>query len=153
MNPRVRLGGAEVGDVMSDKKKILVVDDDPDYIEQIGAVLASEGYEVFTAGGEEEAREMLLSVCPDLAILDLMMEHKDSGFVLAHYVKKLYPEAAVMLITSVAAVTGISFAPQSADAQSWVKTECVLDKPIRPEQLKVEVRKLLKMPADANAGH
>ena len=138
---------------MSDKKKILVVDDDPDYIEQVGTILASEGYEVFTAGGEDEAREMLLTVCPDLAILDLMMEHKDSGFVLAHHIKKLYPEAAVMLITSVAAVTGMSFAPQSADARTWVKTECVLDKPIRPEQLKAEVRRLLKVPEGAAAGH
>ena len=138
---------------MSDKKKILVVDDDLDYIEQIWALLASEGYEVFTAGGEDEAREMLLTVQPDLAILDLMMEHKDSGFVLAHYVKKLYPDTPVMLITSVGAVTGMSFAPQSADAQTWVKTECVLDKPIRAEQLKEEVRKLLKIPEGASAGH
>jgi two-component system alkaline phosphatase synthesis response regulator PhoP len=131
---------------MSDRKKILVVDDDPDFIEQVWAVLASEGYEVFTAGGENEAREMLLMVSPDLAILDLMMEHKDSGFVLAHCVKKLHPGAAVILITSVAAVTGMSFAPQSAEARTWVKTERVLDKPIRPEQLKEEVRKLLDAP-------
>lgn len=131
---------------MSTKKKILVVDDDPDYIEQVCVVLASEGYEVFTAGGEEEAREMLLTVTPDLAIVDLMMEHKDSGFVLAHYVKKLYPETPVILITAVASVTGMSFVPQSADAQSWVKTECVLDKPIRAEQLKEQVRKLLDVP-------
>jgi CheY-like chemotaxis protein len=128
---------------MSDSKKILVVDDDPDVIEQVSAVLRAEGYDVVAAAGEQEARELLLSVAPDAVILDLMMEHQDSGFVLAYTIKKLYPDTPVLLLTSALAVTGMSFAPSSAEARSWVKTEGVLDKPVRPEQLRQELRKLL----------
>jgi len=65
------------------KKKILVVDDDPDILEQMTSVLTGAGYEVSAAEGRAAAEEAILKTKPDLAILDLMMEEKDSGFVLS----------------------------------------------------------------------
>lgn len=129
---------------MSDARKILVVDDDPDIVDQLTLLLKKEGYEVASAGGMEEAEQVLLTVKPDLAIVDLMMEHKDSGFVLCHEIKKLYPETPIIVLTGVKAETGISFAASSGDEQSWVKADRMLDKPVRPEQLKNEIRHLLK---------
>ena len=49
----------------------------------------------------------------------------------------------MILMTAVTAATGISFADRSAEAQSWLKADCFLDKPVRPEQLKAEVRRAL----------
>ncbi len=125
------------------KKKIFVVDDDLDILEQITAVLESSGYEVVSAESRAAAEEAILSIKPDLAILDLMMEEKDSGFVLSYQLKKLYPEMPVILLTAVAGATGLSFATQQPDARSWMKVDKLLDKPVRPEQLKAEVRRLL----------
>jgi CheY-like chemotaxis protein len=136
---------------MSNREKVLVVDDDPDVLDQVTAVLSAEGYQVLTAGGEEEARETLLSVKPDLAILDLMMEHMDSGFVLANDLKRLYPETPVILLTAVTAATGMQFPAQSPEARSWLKTDYMMDKPVRPEQLKEEVRRLLRATPAARA--
>lgn len=133
---------------MANGKKILVVDDDPDVVDQVTAILGADGYEVAGAGGEEEADEALLAGRPDLVILDLMMEHMDSGFVLAHRIRKLYPETTMILMTAVTAATGMSFADRSAEALSWLKADCVLDKPVRAEQLKAEVRRALNRPAD-----
>jgi CheY-like chemotaxis protein len=76
---------------MANAKKILVVDDDSDILEQVSMILKQDGHEVHTAGTQDEAEEILLSLKPDLAILDLMMEEKDTGFVLCHRIKKLYP--------------------------------------------------------------
>lgn len=129
---------------MSQCKKVLVVDDDPDIVEQLTLILRAEGLDVTAAGGEEEGKEALLSAKPDLVILDLMMEHKDSGFVLAHHVKRLYPDTPVIMLTGVTAVTGMSFGAQASEAKSWVKTDCIMDKPVRAEQLKAQVHKLLK---------
>ena len=129
---------------MSNARKILVADDDPDIVDQLTLLLKKEGYEVASAGGMEEAEQVLLTVKPDLAIVDLMMEHKDSGFVLCHEIKKLYPGTPIIVLTGVKAETGISFAASSSDEQSWVKADRVLDKPVRPEQLKNEIRHLLK---------
>ena len=130
---------------MSDaKKQILVVDDDIDLLEQVGMILQSAGYEVHPAQGQEEAEEKLSSFIPDLAVVDLMMENMDSGFVLCHNIKKLYPGTPVIILTAVQAATGLDFKARSAEAGSWVKADALLDKPVRPEQLKAEVHRLLK---------
>ncbi len=88
---------------MSNAKKILVVDDDPDIVEQVTMILKKDGHEVHEAGTMSEAEEMLLTFKPDLAIIDLMMEEKDSGFVLCHRIKKLYPGTPVIILTAVKA--------------------------------------------------
>jgi len=126
---------------MTDKATILIVDNDPDIIDQLTIVLESEGHRVVAAGNRAEAEEALLSVRPDLA-----MEEMDSGFVLAHNLLKLHPGTPIILLTAVAAATGMSFASQYGDAQSWVKAAAILDKPVRPEQIKAHVRKFLKAP-------
>jgi CheY-like chemotaxis protein len=129
---------------MQEQKKILVVDDDIDMLEQVALILKAEGYQVIQAQGQKEGEEALLTTIPDLAVLDLMMENMDSGFVLCHHVKRLFPETPVILLTAVKSATGLDFNPQSSDAASWVKADVLLDKPVRPEQLKQEVRRLLK---------
>jgi CheY-like chemotaxis protein len=134
------------------KKKILVVDDDLDILERLTAILSKEGYEVVTAEGRVEAEETMLKFKPDLAIFDLMMEERDSGFVLGYQIKKLYPGTPVILLTAVTAATGLSFTPQNSEQQSWVKADKWLDKPVRPEQLKEEVRRLLGEPSESS-GH
>lgn len=132
---------------MSENKKILVVDDDPDIIAQVSAVLGAEGYEILKAGGEEEAEEVLMTTRPDLVILGLMMEHADSGFVISYHLKKIYPGTPVILLTAVTADLRMSFDVQSPEAKSWLKVDRVMNKPIRSEQLKAEVRRLLGQPA------
>jgi len=129
---------------MSEQKNILVVDDDIDMLEQVAMILKAEGYRVIKAQGQKEGEEALLTAIPDLAVLDLMMENMDSGFVLCHHVKRLFPETPVILLTAVKAATGLDFHPQSNEAASWVKADVLMDKPVRPEQLRQEVRRLLK---------
>ena len=139
---------------MSDKRAkytILLVDDDPDVLEQISLTLSAKGYRVTTAASQHEAEEALLGVQPDLAICDLMLEHMDSGFVLCHTIKKLYPETPVILLTAVTAQTGVAFDAQSAEARSWIKADKILDKPVRPEQLAAEVSRLLRTPCECHA--
>jgi CheY-like chemotaxis protein len=128
---------------MNDKLKILVVDDDPDIMEQASLVLRNAGYEVLAAGSRDEAEELLLGGKPDLAVLDLMMESMDTGFILAQRVSELYPGTPIILLTAVTATTGLSFDPNSKEALSWMKVSRVLDKPVRADQLTAEVRKLL----------
>jgi len=128
---------------MNEKHRILVVDDDPDILEQEALVLKNAGYEVLSAGSRDEAEELLLGKKPDLAILDLMMETMDTGFILAQRIAELYPQTPVILLTAVAATTGLSIDPTSREALAWMKVSRVLDKPVRSDQLTAEVRKLL----------
>lgn len=132
---------------MSDAKRILIVDDDTDHLDQISLIVRSAGYEVCTAQSRQEGEELMLAKAPDLAILDIMMEEKDAGFILAHNIKKLYPATPVILLSAVRAATGLDFSTRSVDAASWIKADMIMDKPVRPDQLKAEIRRLL-----ANAG-
>jgi DNA-binding response OmpR family regulator len=128
---------------MTMPKKILVVDDDIDLLDHISMILKADGYDVITAQGQKEGEDAILSAIPDLAILDLMMENLDSGFVLCHQIKRLYPETPVIILTAVKSATGVDLTPKSSGAASWVQADLMLDKPVRPEQLRNEVKRLL----------
>lgn len=128
---------------MTEKTKILVVEDDLDQLEQLAMMLKADGYEVTSAQGQVEGEEAILASIPDLAILDLMMENMDSGFVLCHQIKQMYPDTPVILLTAVKSETGVDFSPRSRGAASWIKADVMLDKPIRPEQLRTEVKRLM----------
>lgn len=128
---------------MTMSREILVVDDDPDCLDQVGMMLRSGGYEVVSASSQVEGEEMLLRSQPILVVLDLMMEEPDSGFVLCHTIKKLYPHIPVILLTSVAAATGISFRTEDPAGRRWIEADVMLDKPVRTEELLGEVARLL----------
>ena len=67
---------------MADKKKILVVDDDPNIVKLIKTRLEANNYEVITAEDGEECMQKLSSEKPDLIILDILMPKADGYNVL-----------------------------------------------------------------------
>jgi len=125
------------------KKTILTVDDDIDILEQLKYQLENANYKVISAASQEEAQERLKDTKFDLAILDLMMENMDSGFVLCHQIKKLNPQTPVIILTAVTSETGMEFDATTHEERSWVKADILMDKPVRSEQLLKEVQKLL----------
>ncbi len=125
------------------KKTILLADDDPDVIFQVKHHLERWGYEVVAVESREEAERYLEGACPDLAILDLMMEEEDSGFILSYRIKKCRPEVPVIISTAVAAERGISFDINSPGSSSWIKADHYLEKGFRMEQLRMLIKKYL----------
>jgi DNA-binding response OmpR family regulator len=123
---------------------ILVADDDADYLFQMKLMLENAGFMVITADSQRQAEEIIDSVRPDLAILDLMMEKDDSGFILSYKIKKKNPEVPVILATAVSQETGISFGLDAEEDRSWIKADLYLEKGIRQDQLLLEIEKLLK---------
>jgi DNA-binding response OmpR family regulator len=124
--------------------RILIVDDDPDYLAQMEFQVNRMGYEVIRAESEKEGREVLGGTKPDLAIFDLMMENSDSGFILSHQAKDLYPDLPVILATAVTSETGMVFGVDAEEDRKWIKADLYLEKGIRPDQLHAEISKLLK---------
>lgn len=127
------------------KKTILIVDDDMDYLYQMRAKVEQFGFETITAEGQKEAETIIETIKPDLAILDLMMENDDSGFILAYKIRRRYPEVPIIIATAVTAETGMSFDMNHNDDQQWIKADLMLDKGIRSDQLHREINKLLKI--------
>jgi len=124
-------------------KKILVADDDVDYLFQIKLHLQNLDYTVIAVESQKEAEQFLEKNKPDLAIYDLMMESEDSGFILSYKTKQKYPDVPVVIATAVASETGISFGLNTEDEKRWIKADLYLEKDIRKEQLEKEIKKLL----------
>jgi CheY-like chemotaxis protein len=129
---------------MTASGKILLVDDDPDFLEMHKAVLANHGYEVFTAMSGHEGLERVRTEMPDLIILDLMMEKHDAGFSFSKTIKTdpLFKRIPILMVTSVAEATGYRFSLQ--EDGYWMKTDDFLDKPVMPAVLLDRVEKLLQ---------
>ncbi|HNW75610.1 MAG TPA: response regulator [Bacteroidales bacterium] len=128
---------------MKPKPLIFLVDDDIDYLFQAKVKLEKAGYEVITAESQKEAEEIINKMKPDLAILDLMMENEDSGFILCYKFKKKYPDLPIIIATAVAAETGISFDIHDENNRKWIKADCFLEKGIRTDIFLSEIEKLL----------
>ena len=109
-------------------------------------MLEAAGYDVVTAEERRTAEKLLLGLKPDIAILELILEEMDGGFVLGYEIKKLYPGTPIIVLTSVIGKTGLSFDAQNPEARSWVPVDKFIDKPARAEQLLEEVKKLLHEP-------
>ena len=130
---------------MTDKPAtLLLVDDDEDFRYQMRVQLEAAGYRVLPADSEAQAESLLKDTVPDLVVLDLMMEHADAGFTLCHRIKKAHPKLPVIIVSGVTHETGIVLEPGTASARSWVKADAFLAKPIRFEQLRAEIERLLE---------
>ncbi len=127
------------------RKKILIVDDDMDSLLQLKMHVENFGFETITAQSQKEGEEIISKTKPDLAIFDLMMENKDSGFILSYKLKKKYPDVPVIIATAVTAETGMVFGLDTEEERNWIKADIYLEKGIRPDQLHREINKLLKI--------
>lgn len=65
---------------MAETKQILVIDDDPDFLDYVRIVLTANGYAVRTATSAQEGLEMMRALPPDLALLDVMMSYALDGW-------------------------------------------------------------------------
>ena len=125
------------------KGKILLVDDDLDFLEMHKAVLKHRGYDVLTATNSQEGIERVRAEMPDLIILDLMMEKHDAGFSFSKQIKgdPLFKEIPILMVTAVAEITGYRFSME--EDGYWMKTDDFLNKPVKPEDLIKKIEKLL----------
>lgn len=123
---------------------ILMVDDDLDFLAQTRLHLENAGYSVITAESVRAAEEILISTKPDLALVDLMLEEVDAGFVLCYHIKKKYPEVPVIMLSGVASETGLAFDVATNEERDWISADVFLPKPVRFEKLDQEIQHLLK---------
>jgi len=122
-------------------KKVLLVDDDEDFLEMHTAVLEHRGYEVIAARSSRECLEKLEEVKPDIVVLDVMMEQFDAGFKASGKIKDKYADVPVMLLTAIGTQTNLDFS-SSKDVLEISRADALLDKPVSPKVLIDEIERL-----------
>ncbi len=121
----------------SQLKKILLVDDDIDLLELNKYLIESKGYIVITADNSREAWELFELHKPDAAVIDLIMEEHDSGFVLSYKIKKdeYGKNIPVFILTSATYLTGFKFDASTDEEREWIKCDGILNKPVEIKEL------------------
>jgi len=140
---------------MAKRPKILFVDDDRDFLSAQTAFFGSRAFEVITLDRVDGALERISQEKPDVIVLDLMMEHYDSGFMLSRKIRQDPAMASVpiLMLSGVASATGHKFGAEIAALKDWIKLDAFLDKPVTGRQLlKVIEEKLGMNKAAAVAG-
>lgn len=87
---------------MAETKIVLVIDDDPDIIETVTAILTDRGYVVVPARSGRQGYELAQRVNPDLVLCDMMMEEMDSGMQAAQKIKRFNSDIPIYLLSSLA---------------------------------------------------
>ena len=72
-------------------RRALIADPDVPFVRSLKTFLEALGFEVRSAGSAEEAERMALESPPDLLITEILLEHPDSGFILAHRLRRRSP--------------------------------------------------------------
>ena len=128
---------------MEKKAKILLVDDDIDFVESTKIVLESKLYEVIVAREGDEALRKARQERPDLILLDIIMPVKD-GFTAAEQLKEdpQLSKIPTLMLTSFSARRGETAIPVSRGFA--LDVEDYIEKPVSPEELLAIVEKHLK---------
>lgn len=122
---------------MKPKAKILVVDDDLDFIEISKLSLEGQGYQILSAFNAKEGWKMVEKQKPDLIIMDLMMERLDSGMALSQQIKghPQYTAIPILMLTSIARDTGMDFTPRTRVTRGLERRSLLLEaKKLREER-------------------
>jgi len=121
--------------------KILVVDDDPDFVEFARVVLEREGYTIVSAAGGGEALDKIIGAPPDLIVLDVIMDTVLDGLSVAQELgdRSEYRDIPIIMITSIANTDYAELFP----TDEYIHLDVFLTKPVAPDRLVKEVHRLL----------
>jgi len=126
------------------KPKILLVDDDKDFVESTRIILESKPYEVIVAYEGNDGLQKARKENPDLILLDIIMPVKD-GFTAAEQLKKdpQLKKIPVIMLTSFSQRHGETSIPVSRGYE--LQAEDYLEKPVNPQELLEAVGRFLKI--------
>lgn len=126
-------------------RKILIADYDKLFRNVIKQVFERNNFEVFCTDSIKEAEEISSRVSIDMAIIDLLKNNDDSGFILAYRLRNMRTDLPIIIVTALSSKSGYGFSLQSENERKWIHANLILEKGIIPEQLIKEVFKVLKI--------
>jgi len=133
---------------MSSVGKILIVDDDPDFVEYTRIVLDSQGYQVQTAATAEVALRMMREDRPDVVLLDVMMSYVLDGLNIARQMHDDpdLRDVPVIMISAIVSRQEAGLFP----TDEYLSVDAFMSKPVDPADLLRQVGELIQREAEDN---
>jgi len=130
---------------MADKKKLLIIDDDPDFVDGIKSILQAGDYEVDATYNPKDGFDALQSKHYDLLLLDIMMGRGAEGVMLARKMGSdpVLREIPVLIITGIREQIAYLF-PGQAVHPHFVAVDELVEKPVEPGLLLEKVQGLIE---------
>jgi CheY-like chemotaxis protein len=122
--------------------RILVVDDDPDFVEYTRIVLESQGYEVQTAATTDAALRMMRQNKPDIVLLDVMISYVLDGLNLTRQLRDdpALKDTPVIMISAIVSREEAGVFP----TDEYLSVDAFMTKPVDPADLLGQVAKLIQ---------
>jgi CheY-like chemotaxis protein len=132
--------------------QLLVIDDDPEYVEGIQSTLEKAGYVVDVAYNPKEGFKALESKKYDLLLLDIMMGRGAEGVMMARKINKdpVLRKIPVLIITGIREQMAFLFPGQPVHPR-FLPTDELLEKPVPPDLLLEKVSQLLTLAKEKKA--
>jgi CheY-like chemotaxis protein len=121
--------------------KILVVDDDPDFVKVSRTILETAGYQVLAAANGDQALEMMRQEKPDLMLLDVMMSTTLEGVNVCREVRA-DPDLADVPIVMISSIATSEYAADFPDDEH-IPIDAWISKPIQPAVLLRTIRRFV----------
>jgi two-component system alkaline phosphatase synthesis response regulator PhoP len=137
---------------MGTKKRLLMIDDDPDFVEVIVSILENADYEVDAKYNPDEGFEALKTGSYDLLLLDVLMGRGAEGIMIARKIgddEKLR-ETPILIITGMREQIAFLFPGQPVHP-SFVPVDELIEKPVEPSLLLEKVSTLLRLAEERKA--
>lgn len=130
---------------MSETKRLLIIDDDPDFVDGIQAILEGANYQVDVKYNPKDGYAALEKNPPDLLLLDIMMGRGAEGIMLARKIRKdpVLREIPVLIITGIREQMAFLF-PGEPVHPRFVEVDELVEKPVEPQFLLDRVSALIK---------
>ncbi len=121
--------------------KILVVDDDPDFVEVVRTILRMDNHEIVSAGNSAEGMRRLAQELPDLVVLDVIMSTVLDGLTMSQRMadNPMFQHVPLIMVTSIANTDYAALFP----TDEFIHIDAFLSKPINPAELRAKVNELL----------
>ena len=121
--------------------KILVVDDDPDFVQISRTILEAGGYEVLEAANGRQALEVMVRDKPDLVLLDVMMSTTLEGVDVCREMRA-DPDMKDVPIIMVSSIATSEYAAEFPDDEH-IPIDTWISKPVQPAVLLKIVRRFV----------
>lgn len=130
---------------MSEKHRILVVDDDVQVVDTMETLLRSVGYETLHAYRSEVGLELARTARPNLMLLDVMFSGPPGpdGLEIARRIRAdpELKDIPVIILSGIKTVLDIDY--EIGPDEQWMPVKAFLEKPVRPDRLLQEIEKVL----------